>query len=169
MKRFTSNIIWLLGAFLVVLVAGCGSKVERSTLIGRWEGSVPLPLAATQQQVPITYIFSEPHLTVAAGIGPDAIVLEFDAWEIERVLDNQVLMHVTAPGGRVFAAWARFMSDDEMMIWDRDREDVEAAVVRRVGPPGIAPEATTTAGASLGTGIAATPGPSEGSGGSASE
>jgi hypothetical protein len=147
----------LLALVTGLLLAACGPGLERSALVGRWEGTVPLP--ATRQDIPITYIFAEPALTVAAGVGPQAVVLEFDAWQIERVVDNHVLIHVTAPDGRVFATWARFLGDEEIMIWDRDEEETSAAVVRRVGPPGEAPAPTvptptheTLAGAGGGTG-----------------
>lgn len=166
-RRFVSSV--LLALVSALLLAACGPGVERSALVGRWEGTVPLP--ATRQDIPITYIFAEPALTVAAGVGPQAVVLEFDAWQIERVVDNHVLLHVTAPDGRVFATWARFLGDEEIMIWDRDEEETSAAVVRRVGPPGDAPAPTvatptheTLAGTGAGTGAPPGHGDAAGSG-----
>jgi hypothetical protein len=134
----------------------CNHSSERDRLIGYWEGTLPLP--AQMEQALVAYDFREDGLTVAVDLGAYRDVTEWPRWEIHSEDQGDLIVHVYRGDEHVYATLVRFVSDDEILLWDvgTERDSTAARVVRRPRPEGgISPAPPPGEPASPGTGAAA--------------
>jgi len=116
-------------AIAFVLLA-CDHGSERESLLGYWEGEIPLP--ATGEPVPISYDFRDDGLTVSIGMGSEAIVQTWPQWQIVGEVRGSLLIEVLEGETRSYATFAREIEGGELLLWDRDTEESSGARVRRV-------------------------------------
>lgn len=140
--KIRTNPTSFVAALLLILFAGCNHSKEEQRLIGLWEGFIPLP--ATEEEVPISYAFSEDGLTIRVGQPGSETVRHWDEWEIAGDQEGDLVLHVH-DDGRIFATLVHWLSDDHMRLWDQGLDESTAAEVWRQEPPPEPAESDSTA------------------------
>ena len=127
MKNYAKLIVTVT-AVLLVFLAGCNHAKEEQRLMGYWEGFIPLP--ATEEEVPISYTFSEDGLTIRVGQPGAETERHWAEWEVTGAEEGDLIIHVRE-GERVYSTLAQWLSDDHLKLWDQGLEESTAAEVWR--------------------------------------